>query len=184
MSPALPAFLGVVLALGTSRLSGWPPVTDTEVKHDTSLVQATRTMTLDLPAAADKVFPLFGPVRESEWSPDWRPAFVTPLAREQTSDGAVFTVEGDPDSAVWVMTDYEPDTRRVRYVIVRPGALVTQLWIEVRSTGPNASQADVTYRTTLLGPAGRPALDHFISGFAHRKPHWEHAIRTALEARR
>jgi len=147
------------------------------------IVQATRTMTLDLPAAADTVFPLFGPVGEAEWSPDWRPAFVTPLAASQTPDGAVFTVDGDPDSALWVMTDYDPGARQVRYVIVRPGRLVTQLWIQVRPAGPAASHADVTYRNTLLGPAGRMALGRFVAGFAHRKPHWEHAIATALANR-
>ena len=180
MSPLLPMFVWMGLALATTRPAGWPPVTDADVKRDTSLVQVTRTMTLELPASADTVFPLFGPVREAEWSPDWHPRFVTPLVPGQTSDGAVFTVEGDPDSAAWVMTDFQPDARCVRYVIVRPGRLLTQLWIMVRPTGPAMSQADVTYRTTLLGPAGRPALDHFVADFAHRRPHWEHAITAAL----
>ena len=73
----------------------------------------------------------------------------------------------------------EPETRRVRYVTVRPGRLVTQLWIEVRSTGPHASQADMPYRAPCPAPRDAPGSST-SSPDSRRKPHWERAIAGAL----
>jgi hypothetical protein len=151
-----------------------------DVTHDNDTKQVTRTMRLDLPADADTAFPLFGPVRESEWSPDWKPTFITPVPGAQSREGAVFTTGERESPTVWVMTDYDPARRIVRYVHVRPGRIVAQLWIWVRSTAAQASQAEVTYRYTLLGPDGRDALDHFKQAFPMFKPHWEHALGAAL----
>jgi hypothetical protein len=137
-------------------------------------------MSLDLPADPDTAFPLFGPVRETEWSPGWKPNFAAPVPGAQTADGAVFTT-GEGDAAVvWVMTDYDPAHRVVRYVHVRPGQLVAQLWIEVSAASPHTSRADVTYRYTLLGPGGRDAMQHFVGAFPMFKHHWEEAIGGAL----
>ena len=167
-------------AVADSRPADWPAVTPGDVSHDSATTQVTRTMRLDLPADADAVFPLFGPARESEWSPDWKPVFVTPQPPAQSRDGAVF-ITGDHESAtVWVMTDYDPGRRIVRYVHMRPRRLVAQLWIRVSPASPHSSQAEVTYRYTVLGPEGRDALDHFRSAFPMFKPHWEQALRAAL----
>ena len=167
-------------ASSRARPSDWPSTADGEVVRDHALVQVTRTMSLDLPAGADAAFPLFGPVRESEWSPDWAPEFVTPVPGAQSPDGAVFTTGAKETPAVWLMTDYDPARRIVRYVNVRPGRLVTQIWIEVSSASPGSSRADVTYRCTLLGPEGRDSLAHFTGAFPDFKEHWEKAIRAAL----
>ena len=51
---------------------------------------AESNITFDLPAAASRALPLFGPVREAEWSPDWNPDFVYPAENRQAA-GTVFT---------------------------------------------------------------------------------------------
>jgi len=167
-----------------SRPAGWPDTADAQVVRDSVIVQVTRTMSLDLPGAADDAFPLFGPVREAEWSPGWSPSFVTPPTAAQTPDGAVFTTGDGDDALTWVMTDFDPARRIVRYVHVRPGRLLAQLWIEVREVSAHASRADVTYRYTRLGPAGDPAITHFIAMFPHMRHHWEEAIGGALSGGR
>jgi len=164
----------------SARPSGWPQVVDEDVMRDSVRVQSTRTMTLDLPAAADQAFPLFGPVRESEWSPDWKPTFVAPTTPAQAPGGAVFTTDSPTGSALWVMTDYDPARHVVRYVHVRPGQLIAQIWIEVRAMSPQASQADVTFRYTVLGPEGSAMLAHFVKAFPEYKLNWEHAVGGAL----
>jgi hypothetical protein len=165
-----------------ARPAGWPPVTDGDVVRDGVHVQATRTMTLELPASADAAFPLFGPVREAEWSPGWTPQFVAPTAPAQGTGGAVFTTPGPAGPLLWVMTDYDEAQRVLRYVHVRPGAVVAQLWIVVRSISARRSAADVTFRTTALGPEGGAALAHFVEAFPGFKSHWEGAIGPVLAA--
>jgi hypothetical protein len=164
----------------SARPSGWPQVADEDVMRDSVRVQSTRTMTLELPGSADQAFPLFGPVREGEWSPGWKPAFIVPTTAAQTLGGAVFTTDGPTGSALWVMTDYSPAQHVVRYVHVRPGQLIAQIWIEVRAMSPQASQADVTFRYTVLGPEGEAMLAHFVEKFPEFKPHWEQAVGGAL----
>jgi hypothetical protein len=55
--------------------------------------------------------------------------------------------------------------RIVRYVHLQPGQLVAQLWILVSGASAHSSNVEVTYRCTLVGPAGREALDSFTSAF-------------------
>ena len=180
--PILLAFAG--LSMGPvpahARPAGWPSPADAEITRDGVRVQVTRAMSLDLPGSADAAFPLFGPVDEAKWAPGWSPRFVSPLPGAQSPDGAIFTT-GDADPpVVWVMTDFDPEARIVRYVNVRSGHLVIQLWISVSVVSPHASRAEVTYRYTLLGPGGREAMDHFVDGFPGFKQHWEQHIGAAL----
>ena len=148
-----------------------------------ALARESRTMRLQLSADADSVFPLFGPVRESEWSPDWSPRFLYPAAPAQGPDGAVFTTDGPGGAAsVWVMTDYDAAARGVRYVILHPGLSVGELSIHVAPAGPRASTAEVTYRFTALGPAGNDAIARWVEHFPHMQPHWEQALNARLAA--
>ena len=175
------AVASLAIASGASaRPSDWPATTDGQVEDKGSVVQATRTMSLDLPGSADRAFPLFGPDREREWSPDWNPAFVVPVNPGQSPDGAIFLVDHDPNPMVWVMTDYDPAQRIVRYVVVRAGRAVTQLWIQVVPVSASTCRADVTYRYTSLAPEGQHVVEHFIQTFPGWKQHWESHIGPVL----
>jgi len=166
-----------------SRPADWPPPFDVQVRRDDVRLQATRTMTLDLPGPANAVFAMFGPLGEKIWSPGWNPTFITPSPDAQTPDGAVFTTGGPDDVAVWVMTDFDPVQRIVRYVHVRPGKIAAQLWISVDAVSERRSRADVTFRYTRLGPAGDVAMQHFLDNFPHYKEHWEQFIGQALRGK-
>ena len=175
------AVAGLAIASGANaRPSDWPATTDGRVEQSGAIVQATRTMSLDLPGNADRAFPLFGPDREREWSPDWNPAFVVPTSPGQTPDGAIFLVDHDPNPMIWVMTDYDPAQRIVRYVVVRAGRTVTQLWIQVVPVSEKACRADVTYRYTALAPEGQHAVKHCVQTFPGWKQHWESHIAPVL----
>jgi hypothetical protein len=156
-----------------------PPAVAPAAAH----ARETRTMRLALHAAADAAFPLFGPVRETEWSPDWAPRFVWPAAPAQGPEGAVFTTDG-PDSAgrLWVMTDYDPAARLVRYVIVHGRALVGELSIRVEPAGPAACTAEVTYRFTGLTAEGDGFVARWVVHFPRMQEHWEEALNARLAA--
>jgi hypothetical protein len=145
------------------------------------LSRESRTMRLALHADADTAFPLFGPVRETEWSPEWSPRFLFPAAPAQRSDGAVFTTEGQGGVAnLWVMTDYDVKGRLVRYVILHPGLSVGELSIHVEPAGAGASTADVTYRFTAVSAEGNDSIARWTAHFPHLQPHWEEALNTRL----
>ena len=180
----VPQVLIAAIALGCSAVSArptsWPPLGAADVMRDSVRVQVTRTMALDLPAPVDRAFPLFGPVREAEWSPGWQPTFIAPTVARQTPDGAVFTTANPQGAVVWVMTDYDSVQHLVRYVHMAPGRVLAQLWIEVHAATPQTSAANVTFRYTSLGPDGSAVLDHFVEAFPAFKTHWEEAMSAAL----
>ena len=52
--------------------------------------QRTQSFTIILNGSVSDVTPLFGPVREAEWAPDWSPRFIHPAHGVQ-HEGVVFT---------------------------------------------------------------------------------------------
>src|SRR4030095_6546265 len=80
--------------------------------------QRTQSFTIVLNGSVADVTPLFGPVRETEWAPDWSPRFIYPAQGVQR-EGAVFTTTTSQGrDRVWLLTAYEVTNGRVEYVVM------------------------------------------------------------------
>jgi hypothetical protein len=141
--------------------------------------QIERTMTLSLAGPADEAFPLFGPLRECEWEPEWNPVFIAPDEGQSCAAGTVFVVPGPPEG-VWVMTAYDVARRQVRYVMVQPRLVTSEIAVDVTPSGPQSSTAVVAYRRTALTEAGEAALDEFIRVWPSWAGQWQGAINAVL----
>jgi len=159
-------------------LSGLAGVVPSQARehHETTIV-------LRLPAPPAAAFPLFGPVRETEWSPHWSPRFVFPPEPTQET-GAVFTTRKGDTDAVWVLAAYDEAALRITYVILWPGMCATKLDIALTATGDGATEATVTYRQTALSEAGDRYVTEFSHDFPRERDHWEQAISHRLLALR
>jgi hypothetical protein len=142
--------------------------------------RASASIELRLKASADAAFPLFGPVRESEWASDWSPVWIYPANPLQSADGAVFTTSGHAGVSTWVMTIYDMAGRTVEYVNFIPGQRVTQVSITVRPDTAATSIARVSYRVTALSEEGSAFVAHFAKEFSGEGPHWEKAINDGI----
>jgi len=136
---------------------------------------AEASIRLRLPAPPSVVFPLFGPVRESEWAPHWNPTMLYPLKGSQQA-GAVFTTRQHDQDVVWVLTTYDESALRVSYVIVRPGKSADQLDISLKALGGGETEAIVTHRLTSLSEGADGSVKDFAREFPLERDHWEHAI--------
>lgn len=136
---------------------------------------AQASITLRLPAQPSVVFPLFGPVRESEWAPHWNPTILYPPGRSQSA-GAVFTTKQHDRDVVWVETSYDEAALRIGYVIVRPGISASQLDIALKPIGDQETEATVTHRVTSLSEEGDRFVKEFAAEFPTERDHWEQAI--------
>jgi hypothetical protein len=136
---------------------------------------AEATIRLRLPATPSVVFPLFGPVRESEWAPHWNPTMLYPLDGSQQA-GAVFTTRQHEQDVVWVLTTYDESALRISYVIVRPGKSAGQLDISLKTLGGKETEATVTHRLTSLSEGGDGYVKVFAREFPMEREHWEQAI--------
>jgi hypothetical protein len=165
-------FLLIFVALGQSACARRDAVP--------SLSHAAASIELHLNASADAAFPLFGPVRESEWAPEWSPVWIYPPAPLQSADGAVFTTTHHAGVATWVMTVYDTDKRAVEYVNFIAGRRVTQISITVRPETAATSIARVSYRVTALSQEGGEFVAHFAKNFPGEGPHWEKAVNDSI----
>jgi len=136
------------------------------------------SITLHLHAAAERALPMFDPVNESRWAPDWKP---TLLGEGRVAPGLVFTTDDEHGRTTWLLDRYDPASRSIRYVVFRPATLTT-IDVNVAPQDARSSVATVEYTRTALDPTAVESVMHFAQHFPLEGPHWENAINGALDA--
>jgi hypothetical protein len=143
--------------------------------------QRTQSFTIILNGSVADVTPLFGPVREAEWAPDWSPRFIYPAPGVQR-EGVVFTTSrGHGSDRLWLLTTYDVGNGRVEYVVVTPAFTANEIKIRVVPDGEQHSKATITYRRSALAPEGNDEVAKLDAHWAEQQRiHWETAINEAL----
>lgn len=139
--------------------------------------QITRSHTIQAPAAPADVFPLFTPLGEKHWEPDWNPEMLYP-ASGAAQVGTVFTTRhGAEPAKIWTIIGYDRDLLRISYLNVAPTSHVTTIDIVCEAIGAQATSATITYTLTALTPQGAAYLDTFTAEhYAAYIASWEVAI--------
>ena len=143
--------------------------------------QRTQSFTIILNGSVPDVTPLFGPVREAEWAPDWSPRFIHPAQGVQR-EGVVFTTSrGDGGDRLWLLTTYDVRNGLVEYVVVTPAFTANEIKIRVVPDGEHHCKATITYRRSALAPEGNEEVAKLDAHWAEeQRNHWETAINEAL----
>jgi hypothetical protein len=143
--------------------------------------QRTRSFTIRLNGSVADVTPLFGPVREAEWAPDWSPHFIYPAEGVQR-EGTVFTTtSAHGTDRLWLLTTYDVANGRVDYVVVTPAFAANEIRIRVVPDGEQHCKATITYRRSALVPEGNEEVAKLDAHWAaEQRIHWETAINRAL----
>ncbi len=143
--------------------------------------QRTQSFTIGLNGSVADVTPLFGPVREAEWAPDWSPRFIHPAQGAQC-EGVVFTTtSGHGKGRLWLLTTYDVRNGRVEYVVMTPALTANEIKIRVVPDGEQHCKATVTYRRSALVPEGNEEIAKLDAHWAEeQRVHWETAINEAL----
>jgi hypothetical protein len=146
--------------------------------------QALRTATIRLHGPLDKVFPLFTPIREKEWAPEWDPHPVWPASGE-TVEGMVFTVDETPGRVFWVVTRYDAARHQIAYANVLPGQTLNRIEIACQAAGANQTDCTVRYAFVGLSDEGNKFVEmHTEETYAAKMKHWVEAINHALKTGR
>lgn len=114
----------------------------------------------DINGSPEEIFPLYCPVRETEWAPGWDPVSVFSNSGIVEKDCIFVTSDKDLES-IWVVTVHDPEAWHVEMIKVTPGVTVCKLEIQLIPVDRSHTQAKVTYSYTSLGEAG----DRFLEGF-------------------
>lgn len=133
------------------------------------------SITVHVHASAAHAFPLFDPVNEMNWDPQWNPE----LLGSRVEEGLVFLVGDGEEKATWVIDRYDPIAHVIGYVAVTK-SMLTRIRIQVVPDGIQ-SVASVTYTRTALNPESEAAVKHFAAHFPTQAQHWEAAINSYLE---
>jgi hypothetical protein len=139
--------------------------------------QITRTHTIHLPAAPARVFPLFSPLGEKHWEPDWNPEMLYP-ASGAAQIGTVFTTQhADELVKIWTIIAYDREQMQISYLNVAPTSHLSRIDVGCAATGTQATSATITYTLTALTTQGNAYLDGFTA--EHYRAYiaaWERAI--------
>jgi hypothetical protein len=143
--------------------------------------QRTQWFTIGLNGSVADVTPLFGPIREAEWAPDWSPRFIHPAQGVQR-EGVVFTTtSGLGEDRLWLLTTYEVGSGRVEYVVITPALTASEIKIRVVPDGEQHCKATITYRRSALAPEGNQEVAKLDAHWAEQQQiYWEKAINEAL----
>jgi hypothetical protein len=148
------------------------------------LEQRAESFTITLQGSVAEVTPLFGPVREVEWAPSWRPRFLHPAQGGQC-EGAVFTnTSSNGTERLWLLTAYDLKEGRVEYVFITAGFTASEIKIRVVPDGDGQSKATITYRHSALAREGNAEVEKLNPHWAEQqRAHWETAINAVLTKR-
>jgi len=145
--------------------------------------RATHTYRQRLHAPPARVFPLFCPVRETEWAEGWLPELVISSSGVAERD-CVFITPDKPGKAIWYVTRHEPTRWFVEILKISPGVTACRLEIQLSENGDGCF-ADITYSHTSMSAAG----DEFVATFTADNyqrfmQEWEKAINHFLKTGR
>jgi hypothetical protein len=107
----------------------------------------------DVPAPAERVFPLLCPVREYDWIPQWSCTLLHSVSGAAEED-CVFRTDFPTDgrSMTWVVSRYEPP-RRIEFSCFVPDLYVMRLKIALTGEG-DTTRLEWTRRWFAVGPEG------------------------------
>jgi hypothetical protein len=128
--------------------------------------------------------PLFGPEGERAWAgKHWNPQFVYP-ATAHDEDGAVFTVQHGPLSAVWLTTIFDVPGRHSQYVYFLPDLMVTRIDVRFTPLDASTTRVNVVYTRTAITPDANEHVTAMGEGDKTSGPEWQSAIDAYLARRK
>jgi hypothetical protein len=145
--------------------------------------RVSKSATIMLEGHIERVFPLFGPVKERKWAGGWNPVMLYPASGE-VEEGMVFTTQGHGHGETvfaWIVSKYQAENHLTEYIV----STANRYWvITIRCIASSVAQtkATVSYTYTGLTPLGNEINKDAIEKMYERNLRdWEEAINHYLK---
>jgi hypothetical protein len=173
MKPALAVTAAAFAAASALGQSTAPQLLRTQTAFD---------IVVHLPYA--EAAPLFGPEGERPWAgKHWNPQFLYPQPAHD-EQGAVFTVQHGPVTAVWVNTLFDLEARHFIYAYFIPDIMVTTIDVRFTPSDSATTHVHVLYTRTALTPEGNSHVTAFTANDKSAQHDWQQSIDTYLASRK
>jgi len=142
-------------------------------------ISRSASFTIDGPI--EKVFPLFGPIREMEWAEGWNLEIIFSESPE-VEEHMIFQTSGGHggEKYTWVITQFNPELHQIEYTV----STSERIWfIRVQCESMNAqTKATVTYTYTGLSSSGNEKNKEALAKmFSKDLADWQEAINHYLQ---
>jgi hypothetical protein len=142
--------------------------------------QTAFDLTVHLPYV--EAAPLFGPQGERAWAgKHWNPQFLYPNIPHD-EQGAVFTIQHGPFTAIWVNTLFDVEGHHFQYVYFIPAIMVTTIDVRFK-TATTTTQVHVVYTRTALTPEGNEHVTAFTAIDQSAAHDWQQSIDGHINSR-
>jgi hypothetical protein len=142
-----------------------------------------RTTTIRLSAPPSQVFPLFAPLGEKLWAPEWNPVMIYPSAGSPETNAVFTTQDHEGPPTVWIIVQFDPTQLQVTYVRVAPHSHVATIAVHCVGEGAETTAAKVSYTFTGLTEHGNAYIDTFSEDYYRAWiQQWEVAINHYLSS--
>lgn len=138
------------------------------------------TIQVDGPVA--RVFPLFSPLGERHWVPDWNPELLHPKGVEW-AEGLIFRTRDENGEAIWVVTRLDPSAHEVEYHRVEPDRYVARVAVHCRPLAADVTEVSTAYEFVGLSEHGNAEIAHMNDqDYAEKMARWSRWINEYLHA--
>ncbi len=125
-----------------------------------TFIPATITLTgqIRLPAPIPRIFPLFSPLGEKLWVPDWNPELLYP-PNIDWAEGQLFRTPGECGSAVWIVSQLDFEASVVVYHRVEADRYVAQIGVRCYQASAAVTEVNIVYRFVGLSERGNQEIN-------------------------
>jgi hypothetical protein len=161
-------------------------LTSTTLDHSISMnfkpERISKCASIELNGSIDKVFPLFGPIREKAWAEGWDPEILYSISGD-LEEHMIFRTKAHSHSEefyTWIIAQFSQEQHRIEYTV----STSNRIWFIRIDCSANGEKtiAKICYTYTSLTPEGselnREALKRM---YAHDLSDWQRAINYYLK---
>ena len=148
-----------------------------------TFIPATITLTgqIRLPAPIARVFPLFSPLGEKLWVPDWNPELLYPPNIDWAED-QLFRTREEFGSAIWVVSELDFEAYYVVYHRVEADRYVAQIGVRCYPASADVTEANIVYRFVGLSERGNQEINAMSQrSFEEKMERWTGCLNEHLK---
>jgi hypothetical protein len=147
-----------------------------------SFVPKSRTFngSVNMMVEPSEAFPLFSPVGEKRWVPDWKPDLLYPIGVDW-EEGQLFCTREEYGDAIWLVSRLDRTNRKVLYYRFEPGRYVARIDVSVIPFGDLHSRAIIAYSFVGLSESGNNEIEGMSQrDYDEKMKRWSDWLETSL----